>query len=78
MLATQECHREVVEKVLGKGARMDLQDRDGHTVLMEKSEVGHGEVVPKLLGKGASMREIKSLLVHYLCRPHHRQQLTVH
>ena len=61
MLATQECHREVVEKVLGKGARMDLQDKDGHTVLMEKSEVGHGEVVPKLLGKGASMREITSL-----------------
>ena len=53
--ASQDGHREVVEKLLEKGAGIDVQNKYGQTALMMASGMGHGEVVEKLLDKGASI-----------------------
>ena len=54
-MESQEGHREVSEMLLGKGASMVVQHKDGATVLMMASQEGHREVVKMLVGKGASM-----------------------
>ena len=53
MVASQQGHREVVEVLVGKGARIDVQMENGRTALMLASALGHREVVEVLVGKGA-------------------------
>ena len=55
MRASKKGHREVVEKLLENGAKIDLQNKNGSTALMIASQNGHMEVVGKLLENGAKV-----------------------
>ena len=56
MVASKIDLGEEVEKLMGKGTRMDLQDTEnGWTELMLACAYCHERVVEKLLGKGASV-----------------------
>ncbi|CAI8029379.1 Ankyrin repeat domain-containing protein 29, partial [Geodia barretti] len=55
MVASQNGHVEVVDKLLQHGATVDLQKEDGWSSLMAASQNGHVEVVDKLLQHGASV-----------------------
>ena len=65
LVACKDGDMETVEKLLGKGASVDVQDKDGRTALMRASGHGHREVVEMLRSeinevKGASMLRSKS------------------
>ena len=47
--------KKVVVLLLGKGARVDVQDKDGATALMWASANGHEEVVKLLLGEDVTI-----------------------
>lgn len=47
-------HRDVAERLLERGARIDAQNRRGYSPLMAAAQGGHGEVVRLLLEKGAN------------------------
>ena len=55
MLASQNGHVEVVDKLLHHGATVDLQNKNGWSSLMVASQDGHVEVVDKLLHHGATV-----------------------
>ena len=41
MMASQEGHREVVKMLVGKGASMDVQTKDGRTEVQTKAQPSH-------------------------------------
>jgi hypothetical protein len=53
--ASSRGHKKVVEVLVDKGARIDLQREDSVTALMAASENGEREVVELLVEKGASV-----------------------
>ena len=53
-MASQEGHLEVVEALLAKGAKIDVQTDIGATALILASYRGNAEIVAALLAKGAN------------------------
>ncbi len=45
----------MVEKLLDKGADVNLQNEKGYSALMNASEEGHGTVAKQLISKGANI-----------------------
>jgi ankyrin repeat protein len=53
MEAAEEGHTAAVQALIGAGADLNLQDKDGWTALMKASGAGHTAAVQALIGAGA-------------------------
>lgn len=55
LFAAQNGHKEVVKVLLAKGAKIDVQAKDGVTALIQACQDGHAEIVQALLDHGAQI-----------------------
>jgi len=55
MSASQNGHSEIVQILLVKGAKVDLQKKDGWSALISASQNGHSDVVKILLASEAQV-----------------------
>jgi ankyrin repeat protein len=55
MLASQMGSAAIVQALIGAGADLNLQNKDGETALMQASEKGHTAIVQALIEAGADL-----------------------
>nr|XP_034977273.1 ankyrin-3-like [Zootoca vivipara] len=77
-IAAAHGHIEIIDYLIGKGAKLEVKDKKGRTPLHRAAERGHGEAVKMLLQSGANMytldQEGKSPL-HLAHQNHHTHVL---
>ena len=57
--AAQEGHLEVVERILDRGAKVDVTGKDGWTAFMWAAHKGHAEILRVLLDRGAALDSVE-------------------
>uniref|UniRef100_A0A670I2Z0 Uncharacterized protein n=1 Tax=Podarcis muralis TaxID=64176 RepID=A0A670I2Z0_PODMU len=77
-IAAAHGHTEIIDYLIGRGAKLEVKDKKGRTPLHRAAERGHGEAVKMLLQLGANMytldQEGKSPL-HLAHQNHHTHVL---
>uniref|UniRef100_A0A670I346 Uncharacterized protein n=1 Tax=Podarcis muralis TaxID=64176 RepID=A0A670I346_PODMU len=54
-IAAAHGHTEIIDYLIGRGAKLEVKDKKGRTPLHRAAERGHGEAVKMLLQLGANM-----------------------